>query len=69
MRRNVIEAIQGIEIFPLIALVIFFGFFMIMLYWVFWLDKSYIKSAEDLPLDDEQELRETYKTVPNREGN
>lgn len=69
MRRNVIEAIQGIEIYPLIALVIFFGFFMIMLYWVFWLDKSYIKSAEDLPLDDEQELSETYKSVPNREGN
>lgn len=69
MRRNVIEAIQGIEVYPLIALVIFFGFFMIMLYWVFWLDKSYIKSAEDLPLDDEQELSETYKSVPNREGN
>jgi len=69
MRRNVIEAIQGIEIFPLIALVIFFGFFIIMLYWVYGLDKSYIKSAEDMPLDDEKELTETYQSVPNREGN
>jgi len=69
MRRNVLEAIQGIEIFPLISLVIFFGFFAVMLYWVFFLDKSYVEDAEHLPLDEESSTPEMLKTVSKGEGN
>jgi len=69
MRRNVLETMQGIEIFPLISLVIFFGFFILMLYWVFFLDKNYIHDAEELPLDEEPTPSETFNTISNREGN
>lgn len=69
MNRNVLETIQGIEVFPLISLVIFFGFFMLMLYWVFFLDKSYIHEAEELPLDEDSSKSNTFNTASNLEGN
>jgi hypothetical protein len=69
MRRNVLETIQGIEIFPLISLVIFFGFFTLMLYWVFFLDKSYVDDAEHMPLDEESTTPEMLNTVSKEKGN
>lgn len=58
MRRDVIETIAGIEIFPLISLVIFVSFFVMMLYWVIRLDDSYMKN-ENLPLDDENPVADS----------
>lgn len=69
MRRNVLETIQGIEIFPLISLVIFFGFFTLMLYWVFFLDKSYVDDAEHMPLDEESTTPEMLNNVSKEKGN
>lgn len=67
MRRNVIEAIQGIEIFPIISLIIFFAFFMIMLVWVFRLDKKFITEASNMPLEDDGEVTDLFKTDPKKE--
>lgn len=58
MRRDVIETIAGVEIFPLISLVIFVGFFIGMLYWVVKLDDSYLKN-ENQPLDDESPVADS----------
>ncbi len=58
MRRDVIETIMGVEIFPLISLVIFFGFFVLMFFWVIRLSKNYLSEMETMPLDESSdELR------------
>lgn len=50
MRRDVLETIQGIEIFPLIALVIFVGFFALMLTYVITMSKDKVEELENMPL-------------------
>ena len=50
---NTLEKIQGVEIYPIISLVIFFSFFAIMTYLVFNLDKGYINDMKNMPLEDD----------------
>ncbi len=47
-----LETIAGIEIFPLISLVIFVLFFVIMLVRVFKMKKNYVSEISDYPLND-----------------
>ena len=51
MYKNVLESIGGIEVFPLISLIIFFLFFACMIIWLFKVDKSYIEKMSALPLE------------------
>ena len=51
MIRNYLQSIEGVEIYPLISLVVFVLFFIIMFIWMLKIDKNYIKEMEELPLD------------------
>ena len=51
MIRNYLQSIEGVEIYPLISLVVFILFFVIMIIWMLKIDKNYIKEMEELPLD------------------
>ncbi len=51
MIRNYLQTIEGVEIYPLISLIIFVIFFVLMLVWMLKVDKNYIKEMEQLPLD------------------
>ena len=51
MIRNLLQSIEGVEIYPLISLVVFIIFFVVILVWMFKIDKNYIKEMEKLPLD------------------
>jgi len=51
MIRNLLQSIEGVEIYPLISLVVFIIFFLVILVWMFKIDKNYIKEMEQLPLD------------------
>jgi cytochrome c oxidase cbb3-type subunit 4 len=51
MIRNLLQSIEGVEIYPLISLVVFIIFFLVILVWMFRIDKNYIKEMEQLPLD------------------
>lgn len=46
------ESIAGIEIYPLISLLIFFTFFVVLFYWVFTAKKDYITKVSHIPLDN-----------------
>ncbi len=46
------ESITGIEIYPIISLVVFFSFFVVLSWWVFTAKKEYIKEVSQLPLDN-----------------
>ena len=52
MFKHYFEGAENIEVGPVISLVIFFVFFIVLLYWVFKADKGFIKKMKDLPLDD-----------------
>lgn len=51
MFKYYFERIQGIEIWPIISLTIFFIFFLCLIWWVVKADKVYIKKMKDLPLE------------------
>ncbi|MCL4548234.1 MAG: cytochrome C oxidase Cbb3 [Bacteroidetes bacterium] len=50
-----LSKIEGIEIYPIISMIIFISLFLFTLVWVFRLDKKYISKMENLPLDSNLE--------------
>ena len=50
--KDNLTTIDGIEIFPIISLLMFAAFFLGLFWWVFTADKSYIKEIEEYPLND-----------------
>jgi hypothetical protein len=51
--KNHMENITGIEIYPLISLLIFFTFFVLLFWWVITAKKDYIKEVSNIPLDNQ----------------
>lgn len=49
------ETIAGVELYPIISLLIFFLFFVILFWWVFTAKKDYIQRMEEIPLEPENE--------------
>jgi hypothetical protein len=53
---NVLEQIGGVQIFPIIALVIFFAFFALLTYLVMTAKKEYIEEMKNMPLEENNDL-------------
>ena len=53
--KNHMDSIAGIEIYPIISLLIFFIFFVVLFYWVITAKKDYITTVSNLPLDNEND--------------
>ncbi|NJX14951.1 CcoQ/FixQ family Cbb3-type cytochrome c oxidase assembly chaperone [Tamlana crocina] len=53
--KNHMESITGIEIYPIISLLIFFTFFVVLFWWVFTAKKDYIKTVSHIPLDNQND--------------
>lgn len=49
------DSIQDIEIYPIISLLIFFGFFTILFIWVVTAKKKYIEEVSNLPLENDED--------------
>jgi hypothetical protein len=54
---NVMEQIGGIELFPIISLLIFFTFFGLITYLVITAKPEYIEEMKNLPLDGNDDLQ------------
>jgi len=52
MFHNIISNIDGVELYGIISICIFFAFFTGMLVWAGRLKKNHLKAMADLPLDD-----------------
>ena len=50
--KNYMETISGIEIYPIISLLIFFTFFVVLFWWVLSTKKEYINTVSNLPLEN-----------------
>ena len=49
--KHYMENISGIEIYPMISLLIFFIFFVILFWWVFTAKKEYINEVSNIPFE------------------
>ncbi len=49
------EDITGVEIYPLISLLIFFIFFVVVFWWVVTAKKDYIKRVSNIPFDNQNQ--------------
>lgn len=59
--KHNMETISGIEIFPIISLLIFFTFFVGLFIWVFTYKKERITELSNIPFMDEEK--------PNKDSN
>lgn len=50
------DSISGIEIYPVISLIIFFTFFVALFWWVFTAKKDYIERMSAIPLDNQNDI-------------
>lgn len=53
---NAMEKIDGIETYPIISLIIFFTFFVLVTYMVIKTDKKQVEEMSNLPLDKESDF-------------
>lgn len=53
--KNHMESITGIEIYPMISLLIFFTFFVALFWWVITAKKDYIETVSNMPLDNQND--------------
>lgn len=51
MFKEVLQSIEGIEFYTIVSMFIFILFFIGMTIWLFKVDKKYIKTMSELPLD------------------
>lgn len=52
MYKNILASIPGIEFYPIVALVLFFGFFVGLIVWFFLTDESRLKMLAKSALDE-----------------
>lgn len=48
-----LENIDGVEIYPIVSLLIFFIFFAILFFWVITAKKAHITEVSNIPLNDD----------------
>jgi len=51
MYKEVLRSIEGIEIYPIVSLLIFFAFFVGLAVWFFAADRERLRRAAMLPLE------------------
>lgn len=49
------ETISGVEIYPILSLLIFFVFFVLLFWWVFTAKKDYIQNMEQIPFETDND--------------
>lgn len=57
--KNYMNSIDGIEIYPIISLLIFFSFFVVLFWWVFTAKIDYIKTVSNIPLELDNNQNQT----------
>lgn len=53
--RTYLEQITGVDIYPLISLVLFFSFFSLLAYWALRVNKRYISNLKQIPFSEDEQ--------------
>ncbi len=56
-----LSALEGVSIYPIVSLIIFFLVFAFAIVWVIKLDKKYINRMESIPLDFNSENENNFE--------
>jgi cytochrome c oxidase cbb3-type subunit 4 len=64
MKREVLQSIENIGVFPVTSFVIFFAAFCLVLLWVITYDKKTINAIENLPLNSNNSFEPTENLKP-----
>jgi len=64
--KGPLESIEGVAIYPIISLLIFFIFFTALFWWVLTAKKDYIKKVSDIPLELDEENTMEFNQKENR---
>lgn len=58
MYKEILQSIEGVEIYPIISLIVFVVFFIVVTIWLIRMDKNYINEMKQLPLtkDDNNKI-------------
>ena len=51
--KGYLEQIDGVQVYPIISLLIFFVFFSLLFWWVFTAKKEHIREVSNIPLEDD----------------
>jgi len=54
MYKEILQSIDNVALWPVISFVIFFLFFIMLLTWVFSVDKHFIQRMKELPLEKDE---------------
>ena len=54
--RPYLESIDGVSIYPIISILIFFALFLIIGIWVLRMDKAYVDKMSNIPLGEEDNI-------------
>lgn len=65
MFKHYFEIIDGIDIYPVISLLIFFLFFISVTAYLFLVDKKYLREMSSLPLDKNESKSTTISESKN----
>jgi hypothetical protein len=57
MLSSYLSKIDGVEIYPVITLLIFFGVFLSIIVWTFKRDKEYLLKMSRLPIEPDNNLK------------
>ncbi len=52
--KNYLESITGVGIYPMVSLIIFFGFFTLLTLWALKANKKYISNLKGLPFSESE---------------
>ena len=63
MFNHYLQSIEGVGIYPIFSLLVFFIFFVVMLIWMLKADKSHLKKMSELPLDKDEDSDNNYSKI------
>lgn len=67
MYKNVLSSIPGIELYPIVALVLFFGFFAALIIWFFKADTNRLEHLSASILDEGMAAdQQPSSTIPSQ---
>ena len=54
MFKHYFESIEGLDIYPIFSLIVFFVFFVAVFIWAMKADKNYLKKMEEIPIENNE---------------
>lgn len=61
MYKDVLRTMEGIEIFPSISLILFFGFFILLIVYLIRTGKHHWDDVANLPLESDETINQKFK--------